>query len=320
MRHLTAPALAVHILQMSKKPPIAKKVRVECRGSGKIALHLLSPLQGNLKSLSDVNYAKLKAEIETFGFSEPISIWEDPDSGKVFVLNGHQRLETLTRMKAEGWRIPQIPVSMVEAADIKEARRKILGLASQFGTVEQSGLQEFAMEIGITAQEIAEKLSFPEINIESFVQSFEEMTPATIVGSGEMVPVIAHERQLSGKREPELVVPPQYTKKIKAPVYQITGEKPELFELFDLKKSDELLQKIQKSPIPDSIKPFLRAAAHRHTVFNYQAIAEYYAHAPKDVQLLMEDSALVVIDFKKAIESGFVQLTKDLAENYEVES
>lgn len=302
---------------MGKKPEAkktsSKTIRIACQGSGKLALHLLSPLQGNLKTLSDANYARLRAEIETFGFSEPISIWEDPESGKVFVLNGHQRLETLNRMKADGWRMPQIPVSMVEATDIKEAKRKILGLASQFGTVEQAGLQEFANEIGISAQEIAEKLSFPEIDLEAFMSSF---TPAIIIGSDETVPVVAHDRRISaGSKDAEPKVP-VYTRKIKAPIYEPTGERPELSELVDPTKTRQLHLAIDKAKIPEDVKTFLRAAAHRHTVFNYQAIAEFYAHAAPEVQALMEASALVIIDFEKAIENGFVQLTKEIAEAY----
>ena len=34
------------------------------------------------------------------------------------------------------------------------------------------------------------------------------------------------------------------------------------------------------------------------------------------MQELMEDSALVIIDFEKAIENGYVKLTKDIAESY----
>ena len=41
-------------------------------------------------------------------------------------------------------------------------------------------------------------------------------------------------------------------------------------------------------------------------------IAEYYSHANPVVQDLMEQSALVIIDFNKAIELGYVQLSKKL--------
>ena len=50
--------------------------------------------------------------------------------------------------------------------------------------------------------------------------------------------------------------------------------------------------------------------------FNYENIAEFYAHSDKEVQELMESSALVIIDFKKAIEQGFIELSEDLADKF----
>jgi hypothetical protein len=51
-------------------------------------------------------------------------------------------------------------------------------------------------------------------------------------------------------------------------------------------------------------------AAKRHTVFNYRLIAEYYATASKEMQGLMERSALVIIDINNAIANGYVKLSE----------
>jgi hypothetical protein len=107
-----------------------------------------------------------------------------------------------------------------------------------------------------------------------------------------------------------------YTKKIKSPIYEPKGEKPSEAELYDLTKTVSLINEIRTSDIPEEIRQFLELAAHRHIVFNYEKVAEYYAHAPKEIQELMENSALIIIDFKKAIENGFVNLTKEIAEGY----
>jgi len=104
-----------------------------------------------------------------------------------------------------------------------------------------------------------------------------------------------------------------YTAKIESPVYHPTGPCPNIKELVNLTKTKQLLQKIDESNLPEEEKEFLRLAAQRHTVFDYKNIAEYYAHASKEMQELMEDSALVIIDFNKAIEHGFVKLVDDLA-------
>lgn len=111
-----------------------------------------------------------------------------------------------------------------------------------------------------------------------------------------------------------------YTRKVESPIYEPTGEKPALNELFNTEKTDQLIEEIEKSKVPSEIKYFLRLAAHRHTKFNYKHIAEYYCHCPKEEQLLFEKSALVVIDFDQAIAQGFVQLTEAVRANFAEES
>ena len=71
-------------------------------------------------------------------------------------------------------------------------------------------------------------------------------------------------------------------------------------------------EKIKKSNVDNEIKDFLIKSAYRHIVFNYENIAEFYTHNDKEVQELMEESALVIIDLNKAIKNGFVQMTEYL--------
>jgi hypothetical protein len=52
---------------------------------------------------------------------------------------------------------------------------------------------------------------------------------------------------------------------------------------------------------------------------NFGKIAEYYAHAEPNIQRLMENSALVIIDFDKAIENGFVKLSDAISNLVETE-
>lgn len=108
-----------------------------------------------------------------------------------------------------------------------------------------------------------------------------------------------------------------YTKKIQAPIYEPKGDRPEVASLVDLAKTSELIAEIDSTAdLPNEVRGFLRYAAQRHAVFDYEKIAEYYAHAPKDVQELMERSALVIIDFDKAIEGGFIALSEAIAGAY----
>tara|TARA_Y100000289_G_scaffold26812_1_gene26388 strand:+ start:207 stop:944 length:738 start_codon:yes stop_codon:yes gene_type:complete len=107
-----------------------------------------------------------------------------------------------------------------------------------------------------------------------------------------------------------------YTKKIEAPIYEPKGEKPMVKDLYNEQKSLELLKKIKKSKVSNAEKEFLIMATFRHVVFNYSKIAEYYAQSNKEMQELMEDSALVIIDFNKAIENGFVNLSNEIRKQY----
>lgn len=105
----------------------------------------------------------------------------------------------------------------------------------------------------------------------------------------------------------------KYTMKTNIPQYEIKGEEPDISELVDTSKTKELLEEIKRSNVPTEIKQFLKLAAYRHLCFNYSKIAEYYAHADKETQELMEQSALVIIDFGDAIRNGFVQLSEQIS-------
>jgi hypothetical protein len=102
--------------------------------------------------------------------------------------------------------------------------------------------------------------------------------------------------------------PVEYSSKVESPVYSPNNEKPSIEELYDIQKLTDLEAAILKSSLSDDEKKFLVYAAHRHVVFNYSKIADFYAHSNKAVQELMEVSALVIIDFDQAIENGFVNL------------
>ena len=104
----------------------------------------------------------------------------------------------------------------------------------------------------------------------------------------------------------------KYTHKIDAPIYQPKGAKPALPELLDTKRRDQLIEKIDAAGIQQDLKGFLRDAAHRHTVFDYGKIAEFYCHADKETQGLMEEMALVIIDFDKALANGYVKLNENI--------
>ena len=120
---------------------------------------------------------------------------------------------------------------------------------------------------------------------------------------------------LFGKNE-ETQKDQKYSTKIKAPVYDPKNQQPHILKLCDDSKTNKLIQEIQSSSLLDDEKEFLIKAAHRHSVFYYNNIADYYAHATPEMQDLMEKSGLVIIDFKKAVKYGFVKLCKEIRKQY----
>lgn len=107
-----------------------------------------------------------------------------------------------------------------------------------------------------------------------------------------------------------------YTRKVESPKYEPKGEKPDVDRLFDATKTRGMVERINRASIPEDIKVFLLAAAHRHTVFNFEQIAEFYSHSDRGTQRLMEESALVIIDFGKAIELGFVAFADEIRDAF----
>lgn len=108
----------------------------------------------------------------------------------------------------------------------------------------------------------------------------------------------------------------KYSTKIEAPIYEPKNKQPHIIELVDKSKTHRLMKEIEASGLPYEEKQFLIDAARRHSVFNYEKIADYYAHATPEMQQLMERSGLVIIDFEKAIEYGFVKLCDEIRNQY----
>lgn len=109
----------------------------------------------------------------------------------------------------------------------------------------------------------------------------------------------------------------RYTKKITTPVYEPKNIMPSLSDLYNTSKRDELIAEILSQNLPDEIKRFLISSAERHVVFNFSKIADFYAHAPKNIKELMEQSALVIIDYDKAIQNGFCKYEKEITADLE---
>lgn len=99
-------------------------------------------------------------------------------------------------------------------------------------------------------------------------------------------------------------------------IYEPSLRQPHVEHLVDRNKTASLETAIRAAGVSDKEKQFLLLAAQRHNGFNFDLIADYYAHAGPEMQALMEASGLVIVDLEQAIELGFVALSERIAAQY----
>ena len=244
-------------------------------------LESLIPYARNARTHSDEQVAQIAGSIKEFGFNDPIAV--DADG---VIIEGHGRV-----MAARKLGLVEVPVIVL--GHMSESQKRAYILAHNKIAL-NAGWDEDMLKAELDA------LAAESFELTLAGWSEQELSEVLKAGNGSD----------SGKSDG---LSDTYTQNIKAPIYTPKGDKPEVNTLCDPRKTNGLKQKIDASDIPEDIKRFLSVAADRHTVFHFARIAEFYCHATPEVQRLMEDSGLVVIDFKRAIENGFIALTKRLS-------
>jgi hypothetical protein len=244
-----------------------------------IEVEKLIPYANNSRTHDDAQVAQLAASIKEFGFRNPILV------DGVGIIAGHGRL-----LAARKLGLDKVPT--IDCSDMTEIQKKAYIIADN----------KLALNAGwdnnLLSLEL-EQLDADKFNLELLGFSADELK------------LIFEDNGESSDNDSK------YTKKIEAPVYIPSGDCPPILNLFENTKYLELYKKIEEERNIDSeLREFLFAAAGRHIRFDFEQIAEYYAHATPNVQALMEDSALVIIDFDKAITDGYVKLTKAIGEIY----
>ena len=237
----------------------------------------LIPYARNARTHSDEQVSQIAAGIKEWGWTTPVLV--DEQGG---IIAGHGR--TLAAQKLE---ITEVPVMVAKGWSDAKKRAYIIADNKLAQNADWDN-EMLALELG----ELGD-LGF-DLDLTGFA-------------ADEIADLLSPEEEDDSK----------YSKKIDAPVYEPTGDCPPIVELYDKAKYEELTAKIyQDDSIDSEIKDFLLAAAARHIRFDFEQIAEFYAHAPPDLQQLMEDSALVIVDFDKAITSGYVKLSQAISEIY----
>jgi ParB-like chromosome segregation protein Spo0J len=247
-----------------------------------LPLASLVPYARNARTHSAAQVAQIVASIEEFGWTNPVLI--DAGSG---IIAGHGRV-----LAAKELGMAMVPC--LRLGHLTDAQKRAYVIADN----------KLALNAGWDEAMLGLELS--ALQMEGF--------NTNLIGfDGEELQRLMNGDPLA--EDDESV----YTRKVEAPIYQPSGPKPELADLYDDRKTRELYAEIETAEIPEDIKQFLRVAADRHTILNFARIANYYAQSDAATQDLMERSALVIIDFNKAIEYGFVNLTEEICQQYAVD-
>lgn len=283
-----------------------------------VPLEKLKPYERNARTHSEEQVKQIAASIREFGFTNPILI-----DGEKGIIAGHGRLAAAKLLG-----LTEVPT--IDLAYLSPAQKRAYVLADNKLALSagwDAGVLQAELSDLVDLDFNMESIGFSDDELDAILEAedptdvLEEGPAPTLRTELEERAERSVERREEKEKEREETSREEstedpYTKKIQAPVYEPKGEKPSAMELVDSTKTIELREEILRAKLPDDISSFLLSAADRHRVFDYRKIAEFYAHAEPEVQNLMERSALVIIDFNKAIENGFVKLTSEIAEAY----
>jgi hypothetical protein len=237
----------------------------------------LIPYARNSRTHSDQQIAQVAASIREFGFTNPVLI--DSEDG---IIAGHGRV-----MAARKLGLAEVPC--IRLGHLTETQKRAYIIADNKLALNAGWDEEM---LGLELAELREAdfdldlIGFDASQIE------DALNPSEVDSDG---------------------LNSDYTHKVEAPLYEPKGECPNVAELANYTKYDELILAINNSKSPKDVSDFLKVAAMRHIVFDYGKIAEFYCHSNKEIQSLMEDSALIIIDFKKAMQNGYVKLQDEIS-------
>jgi hypothetical protein len=290
------------------------------------------------------NIEKLKKSLINNGFSQPFTVWKKDD--KLLILDGHYRKMAFDQLDAEGISIPELlPCNLIDCKNEKEAKKVVLIYNSHYARINKDEIFNFTN--GMDLKELSFEIELPNIDFASMIDelgkpldlgdiaetSFQYEQRLAIEQEAnriakekvelerekikeEIRKEVIQEIEKGNIQESEIDDSNKYTKKIESPIYEPSNEKPAIENLYDLSKYKILIEEIEKSNISEHEKEFLRLASTRHIIFSYDKIADYYSHSNNELKNLMENNALVIIDFNKAIELGFVKISDEIAKMY----
>lgn len=108
----------------------------------------------------------------------------------------------------------------------------------------------------------------------------------------------------------------KYTSAVDTPIYEPSDRDVDVNELYDDEKYKELIKKIDGSNLSEDVKAFYRLAAARFVEIDFRDTADWYVNQSDEAKEIAEELALVIVDYGKALELGFIKLNNEFAEMF----
>lgn len=139
----------------------------------------IQPLQSEtFKKITKTNMVKLKNSIRNNGFIQPFVVWEASDN-KVWLLDGYHRILALRELDEEfklnksSIEIPDLlPAIFIEADTIQEAAKRVPLMSSQYATVQEAGMLDFANTYNIDLEALKDEVSIPDLSMGNLIGEF----------------------------------------------------------------------------------------------------------------------------------------------------
>lgn len=146
-------------------------IKVNCEAAATISLDKLLDFQGELKVLTDEDFKKFKRIILKHGITAAVYVWRQKKDKSVkvtnYILDGHQRLKILKALRAEGWKVPDVPVAYVDAPTREIAKEILLSHVSTYGKVTRDGLDMYMLDAGLEMGDMAEMVSIGNMSFDA---------------------------------------------------------------------------------------------------------------------------------------------------------